>query len=102
MDIKQLPGPALLEVLVALDKMNRAKRIYDPGLVNDPDPHKGGHYISSSRLAQKCSDPPCGGQAHELTFRELSQALIYDHTTVDTFAEKWFAFLTAQEPPLWT
>src|SRR5215471_17930645 len=29
-----------------------------------PDPHKGGHYISIERSPTTCSDPPCGGQVH--------------------------------------
>src|SRR2546425_12729736 len=29
-----------------------------------PDPHKGGHYICHRLGEIRCSDPPCGGQAH--------------------------------------
>ena len=32
--------------------------------VGGPDPHKGGHYISRVE-ALRCSDLPCGGQAHQ-------------------------------------
>src|SRR5438876_9539448 len=37
-------------------------RFLQKGQVEEPDPHKGGHYMLEPP-GVKCSDPPCGGQA---------------------------------------